>query len=89
MEERKETSQNSTLEKISPKASPPDADADADTDASVKVDQMKIDEPAKVEEMTNFAENDESAVRYIQVNYHLPTFRNLSLYIYSVRKSSV
>ncbi len=44
-----------------------DADDDADVDVSNKVEQTKVDESPKVDEKSNSVENDESAVRYIQV----------------------
>jgi hypothetical protein len=48
-----------------------DADDDADVDVSNKVEQTKVDESPKVDEKSSSVENDESAVRYIQVTQSL------------------
>jgi hypothetical protein len=66
LEERKESSQTSTLERQSSKE-----DSTTPDEKNCKQDESKFAEkssPAKIEEKPTLIDNDESTVRYIQVN---------------------
>ena len=72
LEERKESSASSTLEKISPKSSET-VDAETIAESEFKIDRTKaatvVDETSQVvDEKSSHGENDESAVKYIQVH---------------------
>jgi hypothetical protein len=66
LEERKESSQTSTLERQSSKE-----DSTTPDEKNCKQDESKFvdkSSPAKIEEKPTLIDNDESTVRYIQVN---------------------